>query len=182
MLSTTLPCTSWTRQRNTITTGRTSFPTSLWGAVLIISPFVTNKPSERRYYQGLGPIDLQSKSAPQIFWHLPLPYTDCSIDRAYCIDCRARVETICSYRRNLYDYENNEYKPYRANEYSMTRLIVRHGQHGCTRSKNGSRYGAWWSGLISGVSSLSNSLWVGMWVLIVWWLQGMEHLNYACHP
>ena len=38
------------------------------------------------------------------------------------------------------------------------------------------------SSLISDLLYCSYSLWVGIRILIVRWLMGMEHLNYACHP
>ena len=48
-------------------------------------------------------------------------------------------------------------------------------------SRNLKRNDGFESVLISGLCC-SYSLWVGIQILIVRHLKGMEHLNYACHP
>jgi len=79
-------------------------------------------------------------------------------------------------------YEINEYKPYRANAMTTVRIMRADPSCGTPWSRNLGRHAGLWSGLISGWLWLSCSLWVGIWILIVRCLVGVEHLNYACHP
>jgi hypothetical protein len=74
----------------------------------------------------------------------------------------------------------SEYKPYRAMEYSM-HLEVMQTQHSGAESRL-SRYGTRTdrsSLLNSGLRTRSG---MGIRLVIVRLVQGVEHLNYACHP
>ena len=79
-------------------------------------------------------------------------------------------------------YVISEYAPYTASEYTITRVATQY-QHSSTAPK-------WLRNLRRKrlVVSLSSGLWlecslcVGIRLVILAAVMGMEHLNYACHP
>ena len=79
-------------------------------------------------------------------------------------------------------YEINEYKPYMARAYTITLINRAELWEGILLS----RYVSLRCGILSSLNSglcLRYSRSVGMIIIvIVRWLVGMEHLNYACHP